>query len=342
MATRSRRRSRSRRAATGTAPPTGSGRRCDIVTPWRSMPVQGGVRVEARGGRDDARGAEREERQQPVDAADVEQRLAGEPDVVRAGAHLVDPAERARHEAAVREHRALRPPGGAGRVTDERGVVLDHVRRLGDAASRRRPAARKPPPPRAPCADRAHPGAGGPATAATAPGVLQDVGDLVRGEPEVHRHRHGAEPVAGEQRSRRTRSRCAAGARRGHRARRRRTRARRRAGRRGRAARRASGPPRRRRARAGPDGRARRAPPPRVRPGGGNARARRPLRPSRGGARALGDRRDDVALDDLQRRRAREVLEDLHGLRPRVLGDALRPRGRPAGRRASAAWRPGG
>ena len=40
-------------------------------------------------------------------------------------------------------------------------------------------------------------------------------------------------------------------------------------------------------------------------------------------ARALDDRPDHVALDDLQRRRAREVLEDLDGLGPGVLGHAL-------------------
>ena len=47
-----------------------------------------------------------------------------------AGAHLVNPAERARDEVAVTEHRTLWSPGRAGRVAEQREVVLEQWRLL--------------------------------------------------------------------------------------------------------------------------------------------------------------------------------------------------------------------
>jgi hypothetical protein len=154
--------------------------------------------IEPRRRQQDARGAEREEGQQAVDAADVEQRLPGEPDVVGAGAHLADPALRGGDQVAVGQQRALRPSRRARRVTQQRGIFRAHVGLLGRPAFRDRGLVGRP--------RLQLDGVVGEALGTRADdqcggaGVLEDVRDLVRRQPEVDRHRARAEPVAGEQR----------------------------------------------------------------------------------------------------------------------------------------------
>ena len=92
--------------------------------------AQGGLRVERARRGEDHGCPENEKREEAIDPADVEQRLTRQPHVVLARSHLVDPAQRARHEVAVRQDRSLRPAGRSRRVTHERRIVLEHVRRL--------------------------------------------------------------------------------------------------------------------------------------------------------------------------------------------------------------------
>ena len=98
----------------------------------------------------------------------------------------------------MREHRSLRPARCAGRVTHERGVVVEHVRRLasgwggGHHLLVRRPDLEHHP-------DRAGPGRRRVADQHARARVSQHVLDLVGRQAEVDRDRHRAEPVACEE-----------------------------------------------------------------------------------------------------------------------------------------------
>ena len=156
------------------------------------------VRIEPGRRQQDAGGAQREKGQHAVDSADVEQRLPRKPHVVRARAHLVDPAQRRRHEVGMAEDRALRPPGGARRVAEQRGVVFADIgllRRLGTGDRRLvlRPDLELDPA----AGEAVRPAAGDQGDRA---GVLEDVGDLVRHQAEIDGDGARPDPVARQQR----------------------------------------------------------------------------------------------------------------------------------------------
>ena len=97
----------------------------------------------------------------------------------------------------MREHRSLRPARCAGRVTHERGVVVEQIRRLaarwggGDHLLVRRPDLEHGP-------DRAAPGWRRIADQDARARVSQDVLDLVGRQAEVDRDRDRAEPMTGQ------------------------------------------------------------------------------------------------------------------------------------------------
>ena len=153
------------------------------------------------------------QRRDRADRADVEHRRGDEVDLVVA-AQLVraDQHHALREQVLVREHRALGAAGGAGGVHDQRRRVLGYVDRVGRLAL-----ARRPPRSRRRSVPRTSPTA----TTDTAldvrstasrtafcrglvgeqqlgAGVVEDVGDLAAGQPEVHRHPDRPEPVGRE------------------------------------------------------------------------------------------------------------------------------------------------
>ena len=120
-------------------------------------------------------GPEREERQHPVDPADVEQRPPGEPDVV-GGCPRISwiqlSVEATRF--AWRQNGALGVPGGARRVTDQRGIARRDMRLRHRFL---RPAAHRP-------------------TRSRRQSATMSSISFLR-EPEVDRHGDRAEPMAG-------------------------------------------------------------------------------------------------------------------------------------------------
>ena len=158
-----------------------------------------------------------------ADPGDVEQRDADEADVVvDVGAVGVQPGHRLAGQVGVGQHRALGPPGGARGVHDQRRAVVGDVddgraaspvaRRSGPRSRARRP--RSAPPATIDRLQRSARCRGPPVATAASTGsvtttaglaVLDQEGDLRRGQPEVHRDGDGAEHVGGQESSRRTR-----------------------------------------------------------------------------------------------------------------------------------------